>query len=256
MWIVSCKDAGFFLVPETKAVSNGILLFTSVVVRKLNSNRESCSLFKIFLYNVPESKVEICESNKVVISLFYQCNIVCRVVGWRVVAELLTALIKINYNISRASSIIAAKTRLSPISDGTLSAIATPEKENTITIDNNTAKIFFNNLFILEPPLLSTLLILLISVRILLNYRTNFIISRASATATAKTRLSPISDGTLSAIATPEKENTITIDNNTAKIFFNNLFILEPPLLFTLLTFLISVRILLTYMPNGIIPLR
>jgi len=62
--IVSCNEAGFFLVPAAKAVSNGILLFIRTLARKLNSYRESCSLFKIFLNNVPDSKADICVSNK------------------------------------------------------------------------------------------------------------------------------------------------------------------------------------------------
>ncbi|MCL2407401.1 MAG: hypothetical protein FWC95_05675 [Defluviitaleaceae bacterium] len=40
MCTVSCRDAGFFLVPETKAVSNGILLAIRLFVIKLYSNIE------------------------------------------------------------------------------------------------------------------------------------------------------------------------------------------------------------------------
>jgi len=62
-WIVSCIDAGFFLVPDTKAVSNGILLFMRTLMRKLNSYKESCSFPIAFLNNVPESTADICVSN-------------------------------------------------------------------------------------------------------------------------------------------------------------------------------------------------
>ena len=64
MCIVSCIDAGFFRVPAAKDVSNGILLFMRMPVRAVNSYRDNCSLHKTFLNNVPESKVDICESNK------------------------------------------------------------------------------------------------------------------------------------------------------------------------------------------------
>jgi len=57
--IVSCSDAAFFLVPDAKAVSNGILLFIRMLVMKLNSYREICSLLKIFLNRVPESNADI-----------------------------------------------------------------------------------------------------------------------------------------------------------------------------------------------------
>ena len=70
MWIVSCNEAGFFLVPDTKAVSKGILLFMSAPVRKLYSNRLNCSLFNIFLNKVPESKVDICASSIIYSPLF------------------------------------------------------------------------------------------------------------------------------------------------------------------------------------------
>ena len=61
--IVSCSDAAFFRVPAAKAVSNGMLLFIRMLVRKLNSYREICSLLKTFLKMVPESKKDICVSN-------------------------------------------------------------------------------------------------------------------------------------------------------------------------------------------------
>ena len=57
-WMVSWIEAGFFLFPAAKAVSKGMLLFISAPVRKLNSNRVSCSLFSILRNNVPESSVE------------------------------------------------------------------------------------------------------------------------------------------------------------------------------------------------------
>lgn len=62
-WIVSCMDAGFFRVPEAKAVSNGMLLFMSALVRKLNSKRDICSLLKTFLNSVPEITPDKCVSN-------------------------------------------------------------------------------------------------------------------------------------------------------------------------------------------------
>ena len=45
MWTVSCSELGFFLVPETKDVSNGMFLLTKMVVSVLNSNKVSLSLF-------------------------------------------------------------------------------------------------------------------------------------------------------------------------------------------------------------------
>ena len=65
MWMVSCIDAAFFLVPETKAVSKGILLLMSVPIRKLYSIMVICSLFKIFLNNITENTVDNCVSNTV-----------------------------------------------------------------------------------------------------------------------------------------------------------------------------------------------
>ena len=75
--IVSCIEAGFFLVPAAKAVSNGMLVFISRLVRKLNSNWESCSLHKTFLNNVPESNADICVSNKVFPPLVHAFYSVC-----------------------------------------------------------------------------------------------------------------------------------------------------------------------------------
>ena len=64
MCIVSCNEAGFFLVPAAKAISYGMLLFIRILVRKLNSYRVSWSLLRILLNNVPESKADNCVSNK------------------------------------------------------------------------------------------------------------------------------------------------------------------------------------------------
>lgn len=70
-------DAGFFLVPAANAVSKGILLLISILVRKLNSYRDICSLHKTFLNKAPESKDDICVSNKVNPPLFKSYNIIC-----------------------------------------------------------------------------------------------------------------------------------------------------------------------------------
>jgi len=57
--IVSCNDAGFLRVPDTKDVSYGMLLLISTPVRKLNSYNEIGSLFKIFLNRAPDSNADI-----------------------------------------------------------------------------------------------------------------------------------------------------------------------------------------------------
>jgi len=64
-------EAGFFLVPDTNAVSNGTLLFTSIPVKKLKSIIDKGSLFSIFLNSAPDKRVDICVSN-ITASLCFQ----------------------------------------------------------------------------------------------------------------------------------------------------------------------------------------
>lgn len=62
--MVSCRDAGFFLVPDANDVSNGTLLFISILVKRLNSSNVSGMLLRILRNRPPESNVDKCGSNK------------------------------------------------------------------------------------------------------------------------------------------------------------------------------------------------